>query len=83
MKSVYTVTKSALSGYELLSIWEDESSAIKEAKSLAPALKDSEEIHVAQWVTGERVCRHVQAYNDSYDPSDEDEDEDTPVMPPT
>jgi hypothetical protein len=78
MKSVYTVTKSAPTGDELISIWEDESKAIEEAKSLIPTLKGREEIQVDHWGIGERACQHVRAYGDTYDPN-EDDDEDTPI----
>jgi hypothetical protein len=81
MKTACTVTKSTPTGDELISIWEDETSAVKEAKSLIPTLKGREEIQVDHWVIGERVCCHVKAYDDTYVLSDDDEDEDTPTCP--
>ncbi len=80
MNSVYTVTKSTTSGDELISVWGDESSAIKEAKSLIHTLKGREELHVDEWVIGERVCNHIQAFDTDYDPSDDEETEDTPLL---
>jgi hypothetical protein len=79
MKSVYTVTKATPTGNELISVWEDVPSAVKEAKSLIPTLKGSEEIQVDHWVIGQRLCSRVQAYGTGYDP-DDDEEEDTPII---
>jgi len=81
MKAAYTVTKSTPTGDELISIWGDEPSAVKEAKSLITTLKGREEIKVDNWVIGERVCRHVHAYDDAYVLCDDDEDGDTPTVP--
>jgi hypothetical protein len=77
MPDVYTVTRSAPTGDELISIWEDESAAIEEAKSLVPFLKTSEEIHVDHWLIGNRVCQHVCVFDDTYEQS---EDDDTPLV---
>jgi hypothetical protein len=63
-----------------ISVWADQPSAVREAKSLVPTLKGSEELHVDEWTIGERVSRHVRAFDTDYDPSDDDECEDTPVM---
>ncbi len=80
MKSTYTVTKSTPTGDELISIWEDESKAIEEAKSLVPTLKGSEEVHVDRWSIRVRARQHIHAYNSDYDPSGDEEVGDTPVI---
>jgi hypothetical protein len=81
MKSVYTVTKSAPTGDELISIWADEPSAVKEAQALITTLTGFQELHIDEWAIGERSCRHIHAYDVDYDPTDNEEPEDTPDAP--